>query len=234
MRKELKAMLYYFVLDYRYTFLIFWAILLGTLVAFTLIGSMFENSSIIVLTGPVGMIFCVICGLNLPKETFPFCIKMGVTRHQYLVGSAVFVLLFALIMSVVHLVVKNVFEWLLTTFGIEGISHYSMLQFLSVPETMGNELWVLAVLNLLGVSLGFLIGTVFYRFGLTGGFGAIALLFFLVVLPTTRDVLAEGLMEIGGGEINLHFGVLLLISLLAFLPNWPFLRQAPTVPARAR
>ncbi|TGB00763.1 DUF4052 family protein [Halobacillus salinus] len=234
MRKDLKAMLYYVVLDYRYTFLIFWAILMCTLVAFTLIGSMFENSSIIVFTGPAAMIFSLICGLNLTKETFPFCIKMGLTRYRYLIGSACFVLLFAAAMSVVHLVVKNAFEFVLTTLGISGISHYSILQFLSMPETWSNELWVLAVLNLLCLTLGFSIGTVFYRYGLIGGFGTIALLFFVIVLPSTREVLAEGLLEMGEGGVTVHFGVLLLISLMAFLPNWPFLHKASTVPARAR
>jgi len=234
MLKDMKAILYYFTLDYRFTFIVFWGILVSTLVGFTFISSLFEESSVIVFTGPIAFIFCAICGLNMTKETFPFCIKMGITRNQYIMSAGIFMVLFSTVMSFMHLLIKNNFEGVLSTFGIDGIRHYSMLQFLSVPETWFNELWVLGILNVVFLTIGFLVGTIFYRYGLIGGFGSVALLFFVIVLPATRDVLFEGLVEMSDGQASVHFGLVLLIAFIAFIPNWTFLRRASTIAARAR
>lgn len=233
MLKDMKAVLTYFMLDYRYSILVFWSILAATLIGFMFVTMLIKGVSIIVFTGPITIIFSIICGLNMTKETFPFCVKMGITRTQYVIGAGIFMALLSLVMSVIHFGVKSIFVSVLKLTSFEGISHYSILQFLSLSETWINELWVLLLFNFLFLSFGSLIGTIFYKYGLIGGFISVALLLFALILPITRDFY-HGFFQLSNGQLTISFFAVVLFSLILLIPNWAFLRNASTIAARAR
>ncbi|MEI5906813.1 hypothetical protein WAK64_07040 [Bacillus spongiae] len=235
MYKELKAVLYYFLLDYRFSLGVFWTILISSLIGFSLIGLIGDGiGNVVIVTSLPVLIYCIVSGINMTKETFPFCIKMGVTRHQYMLGSALFTLLLSVGMSLVHLIISYGYDWLLKLGSIEGITHYSLLQFFSLSNTWFNELWLLAFLNFVFLGFGILFGTIIYRYGLVGGFSTVAVLVFLFVLPTSREALIERMLLVNNGQLSIQFGFLFVLTSIVFFQNWLLIRKASTMAASTR
>lgn len=234
MLRDLKALNYYFLLDFRYAFFVFWSIMVATLCGFLFLSSILEGTSIIVFTGPIVFIFCMISGLNFTKETFPFCIKMSMTRTRYVVGAFSFIVLLSITMAVMNLVIRSSFSWLLHTLNNDSLLHYSLLELLNVSQTWYNEILMLGLLNFVFLVIGFLTGTVFYRFGIVGGFGSVALLLVLLSLPMTREFLFEEIIQMDGAKITLPLLFIAVIILGSSLLNWVLLSKASTTPARTR
>ncbi|MGV2619638.1 UNVERIFIED_CONTAM: hypothetical protein N8J90_00565 [Halobacillus marinus] len=234
MLRDLKGIFYYLLIDYRFSFLVFWSILTATLVGFTLLSILVPDSSMIVFTSPIVFVFCIISGLNMTKETFPFCVKMGTTRTRYLLGTFAFSLFFSLVLSMVHLGIVRGFRAVLDAEKISSIRHYSLMDMLDVQAAWYNEIWVLGLLFFLFISIGFLLGSVFYRYGLIGGFSGVAVFGVLMMLPVTKDYLFSEVFRLQGMTLHVDFLLLLAAALLTFVPSWMVLRKASTTAARAR
>ncbi|KGX92055.1 hypothetical protein N781_02430 [Pontibacillus halophilus JSM 076056 = DSM 19796] len=234
MRNDMKATLYYLMLDYRFSFIVFWSIMCATLVGFVLIGSIIPDVTIYIWIAVITLIFSSISGFHMTRETFSFCVKMGLTRNQYLLGAGLFTLVLALAMSVMHLLIQSVYSYLVQLIGLDGLTLYSIFNIVNISETWYNELAIVALLNFIFVSVGFLFGTIFYRFGLIGGLSSVAVLLFLVMVPAFRDLMADLLIASEGGRSSVQLLPLTLAALVAFLPNWALLRRASTFTARTR
>src|SRR5699024_9652946 len=82
MAKQLNGSLYYLVANVRYSFIIFWIILM-VMFAVTIISALLVPDSVISfqLAAPI-YVFAAVIGFWTVKNAFPYLIKMGSTRKN--------------------------------------------------------------------------------------------------------------------------------------------------------
>jgi hypothetical protein len=233
MLNEMKAVLYYLAVDIRYSFMVFWSILILSLTAMFIIVLSFDTR-MIVTTSMAIYIFCGITGFLTTKETFPYCIKFGATRTQYLLSVLIYCAGVAAVFSIVHVFVQGIFNSLVQASTSGRFLTYHTVQATTLANTWYNQLLVDLIICFLLLSLGFLLGSTFYRFGLIGGFGTLAALAIIIILPYTRSFLIDALVNMEGWKLGINFLMLVGVALLAYLPNWGMLRKASTVPGETR
>jgi hypothetical protein len=234
MLKEMYAILYYLAVDMRFSFMVFWSILLASIGAMFILVVSFETN-MVMATSITIYIFCGITGFLTTKETFPFCIKLGGTRNQYLLSIIVYGAGVALIFSFLHVVILNIFNKLVE-FGPSGrLLTYHTVDATTLADTWYNQLFLDGIICFILLSLGFLLGTIFYRLGLVGGLGTIALFGILMIVPYTRNGLISTFFSFDtiisgqGLKADVNYILLLFVALLAYLPSWGLLRRASTV-----
>lgn len=233
MFKELKAILYYLAVDIRFSFTVFWSILLVSLTALFIVSFSF-NTTMLVSSSIAIYIFCFITGFLMTKETFPYCIKLGATRTQYLVSALVFFACVAFVFSFVHMVVQTIFKTVASFGTIENIQMMYSVHGTTLQDTWYNQVFVDFIICFLLISIGFLLGTIFYRLGLIGGFSTLALLVIILLIPSARGWVAETFASLEGSKIALNYAYVILLALLTFLPNWGMLRKASTISSATR
>ncbi|PKR77169.1 hypothetical protein CEY16_10530 [Halalkalibacillus sediminis] len=226
---NVKANLYFMAKDTLNSIVIFWSIYLLFIAAFLLLASYTPNSTIMMTTVLPAVIFTVIFGIMLVKETFPYIIKLGSTRHTYFVSVLVYIILFAIVMTIISQT---------TTWGIMqlqqglGVGNFEIFTFngeleesLPLLSTLGYEMMIYSLI----LSSSLLIGMIFFRFGfLIGGLifaVAIAMLFIEPILLNVGEFVIN--MNIFGPNYQPEYlayviGVTLILS-------WMIIRNASIV-----
>ncbi|MFC4321927.1 hypothetical protein [Litchfieldia salsa] len=234
MSKDLKAILYYFAVDFRFSLIVFWSILLASMVTLFMIGNSFEGTKILFSSGFSVYIYCAISGFLITKETFPYCVKLGSTRNNYFLGAILFNILLALFMAIIHLSALSLFKWFVELSQMENMSIILTVEKETLLATLGGQLLLDTVIGFVLLSVGFLLSSAFYRLGMVGGIVGIALLGIVLILPATRNWLIDFFLTAGTGDLQINYIALILVALVAMIPNWLLLKNAPTTPGVTR
>jgi len=234
MSRDIRALLYYFMADFRFSLTVFWSILLSSIVLLFIIALSFGETMVGVSSSIAIYIFCAISGFLMTKETFPFCIKLGSTRNSYVLSVFIFNVFIAVFMATIHLVVSLSIRLLAKVGGVDNFNYFFTLDGTTLANTWYNQLMVDSLICFVLLSVGFLLSSIFYRLGMVGGLGSIAILAFAVILPQTRDALIDFFVNANQVGIDLRIMPMLLLSLIAILPTWGLLRNASTAPGITR
>lgn len=231
MLSELRANLAYLIYDHRYSVTIFWSIFLLSLPLVLLIA--YSTSTI----GTVGIsvdgavyIFCIVTGILMTKETFPYLIKLGSTRVAYALSVFVFTILLSFFMSVVSVIVLS----LVNLISLDNLTIFNTLEVTTLAVTWFNSMWFIALLCFLFLSVGTFISSLFYKFGLLGGLSGIIVIFLLMIIPNVRELVVETFISISDSKVGLNYGGFLLLSVLLFGPYWLILKNASTTSGKTR
>ncbi|WP_096155646.1 MULTISPECIES: hypothetical protein [Bacillus] len=235
MLRDLKAILYFFAIDMRFSFSIFWTIFIAS--SFFLLAISYSFSvNMVVSISVATYVFCGIAGFLQTKITFPYSIKFGFTRTRYVLGNLVFNVLLAVTMSVIHLLVNSLLNGATSILQTTSFSILTTVEGTTLANTWYNHMLVDIVLCSLFYSVCLLLGSVFYRLGLAGGLMLVALVTVTIFFPETRNVLVEQFVAMDNGSIQLSlpFTLLITVIVLSALPVWLMLRKASTIAGVAR
>ncbi|QFT87375.1 hypothetical protein FIU87_01810 [Bacillus sp. THAF10] len=233
MLKDMQAIIYYLTVDMRFSFKVFWSILLLSMSASFLIVLSFDT--MMVFTPSLAIyIFCAITGFITTKETFPYCIKLGATRSQYTISVLTFSAMVAVVFSVMNTVIQALFKGLTTIVSADKFLTFHTVEGTTLAQTWYNQILVDSVICFLFLSIGFVIGSTFYRLGLVGGLSTLALLAILFFVPYTRAAIMDFIVNMEGVKAGVNFFAILTIALFSYLPNWGMLRNASTLPSATR
>lgn len=235
MLNDLKAILYFFAIDMRYSFLIFWTIFITSSV-FLLVLSYSFSINMVVSVSVATYIYCGIAGFLQTKITLPYSIRFGFTRTRYVVGNLVFNFFLAITISIIHLVYNYVLNGTASFIGADTFSLMTTVEGTTLANTWYYHFLVDVMFCSLTYSVCLLFGAVFYRLGLVGGLVAIAALVLSIFIPETRNMIIDHFVAVNNGDIRLSipFIPLIMITLLCSLPVWALLRNATTTPGIAR
>lgn len=237
MSRNSKALLGFFALDFRFSILVFWSIFLASIIpllilSFSIDGRMIISSSMAVA------IFCAVSGFVITKETFPFSIRMGSTRHEYVLSALIFSVLLAVFMSVLNLAVVQISVWITDLAGWDNISFIIVADFLTSNVTWYTQFGFDFMICLLVFMLGFFLSSVFHRFGMIGGLTTLTLFFMVMFVSTIRSevidllIVTERTAESLNVSLN-NMGILGIIIVLAVL-IWIVLKNASITPGVTR
>ncbi|AJD92635.1 hypothetical protein JMA_33180 [Jeotgalibacillus malaysiensis] len=189
MFNQVSALIRFFLIDYRFSVLIFWGIFTFTLLPLTVLSSS-TNGSVIISAAMAVFIYSGISGFVLVKETFSYGVRMGASRQAFILSAFTFSALLALIMAAVSVVVTFTYTQLAAT-------TWDNIQFLHLSESITGEFSWLTEFGLLSLfcfmffNAGFFLATAFHRFGLVGGLGLLAIGVVALLVESLRTPIIE-------------------------------------------
>ena len=237
MSRNSKALLGFFALDIRRSVLIFWSIFLASMIPLVAI-SISTDGQVGVSSSMAVAIFCAISGFVMTKETFPFSIRMGSTRHAYVLSVLIFSVLLAAFMSGMNLAFLLFSKWIASLAQLNNISFIVLSDFLASDVSWFGQFGFDFMLCLLVFILGFFLSAVFHRFGMLGGLITIAFVFIAMFVSTIRTVLIDLFIvtDLSAESLNVsinNIGILGIIMVLAAL-IWIILKNASITPGVTR
>ncbi|SHG79136.1 hypothetical protein [Ornithinibacillus halophilus] len=222
MNRQIKGLLYFFVTDIRHSLIVFWSILLLTLVvslAFSYFLLSVEDGKLWFAI-PFGTYFyCMIMGFITVKESIPFSIKMGATRKNLYFAIAIFFFVFALFKALLSNIVHSSVIFFKDVASIDTFNfiHPS----LAVQDTWLTRFTIDTLIMFTLLSVMFLLGLVFHKFGLIGGGAVVGLFAISLLIGIAKGWLFEFLSDmVRTADMVLFyqiFGVGLLFYALSFL-----------------
>ncbi|GGK03609.1 hypothetical protein GCM10007063_27370 [Lentibacillus kapialis] len=234
MGRQIKGLLYFFSSDLRYSLMIFWTILFAILIvslAFTYFLAGLDNGAFFTLslTGPI-YVYCAILGFLTVKDSVPFLIKMGATRKNIFVGTGVFFLMLSLFLSLAATVLQELVMKLMEATGIDIFLFLHPAYFLD--DTWYTRILIDTSIIFFLMAVLFIIGLLFYKYGLAGGGGFLGVLLVISLLGVAQGWLADFIIDIFKGIDLTFFYKLLGIGIVIYGISFLFLRRITTVKVR--
>lgn len=170
MGKQVKGLLYFYLTDARHSVLIFWSILLFFLVtaiafAYFLLGV--EDGKIAFGFPFAIYVYCLIFGFRSVKESIPFAIKVGAVRKNIAISIGLFFFGLAASFAIIASTLQEVVSLLINRMGVDSFSfmHFAML----LDDTWFNRILIDTCVMFFCLSLMYIFGLLFYKYGLAGG-----------------------------------------------------------------
>ena len=233
MSRNSKALFHFFLLDYRFSIIVFWSIFLASMIPFIILSVSMDIDIIVSMSIAIAF-FSAISGFLMTKETFSFSIRLGATRHEYVWSGLLFSVFLAAFMSSFGQIIVQMGNFISKTAGLD-FSLMQMGAFFNHNPTWFNHLLFDFILTLFLFVAGFFLSSVFHRFGIIGGLTSLTIFFILMVLPATRSFITDLLiLSPENGVFPLNFlGIFSLITAMAIF-IWVMLRMAPITPGVTR
>ncbi|MEN2465215.1 hypothetical protein [Ornithinibacillus sp. FSL M8-0202] len=222
MNKQIKGLLYFYISDIRHNILIFWSILLFMLLVSLAFGVYLlgVEDGMLAFGFPFAIYFyCLVIGFTRVKESIPFSIKMGATRKNILISMGIYFLIIATVQSLVANTIQEVV--LLLTKNANITSFMFLHPAMIIEDNWLNRLLIDISVMFFLLSFMFVMGLLFYKYGLAGG-GLVAgvlviLLLFGIAKGWVYDIIVEFVNQVNIVFFYQMFGIGLLFFLLSFV-----------------
>ncbi|QDP39351.1 hypothetical protein [Radiobacillus deserti] len=226
MSNQLKAMLYFYVTDMRKQFLIFWTILSSIIIFSFCIAGMMPGGWELYLTISIPVyVFSGITGFKIVKESLPFTIKMGGTRRSYFLSIGMFTMGYSIAVSFITNGLHSISKIVMNIFTMDnfGIIHPTAL--MGEESNWFSRFAVDLFLNFFLVASLFILGLIFYRFGIVGGFSTLGVFVVInIVMIASGEFMDIAKAVITQSEIG-HYIILFGFGLLLYGISWFMLRR---------
>jgi hypothetical protein len=231
MGRQIKGLLYFFIADLRYSLFIFWTILISIL-AVTLVIAYFlidvdDGFMTLSLTGPL-YVYCAILGFITVKEAVPFAIKLGATRKNLFISLGIFFFGLSLMMAIVTSSIQVIVDMFTEKIGMD-----TTFLFLHVAYFI-NDTWLTRIgidtsIMFFFFSLLFVIGLLFYKYGLAGGGAVVGLIIIIGITGFAQGWLSDFFIHIFKSIDLMLFGQLLVLGCIIYILSILMLRTITIV-----
>lgn len=237
MKRQLRAILYYLVTDIRYSFSVFWmvigAFLLLSVVIEFILGTQDSNTIIhFNFSFPI-YIFASVVGYLTVKKVMTYLIKMGATRKMIFIG----VFIFFIGLSIVNALISNSLDALIRfvvksdiqggiviTDGLTQSSFHHIADFIGKNNIL-NQIIVDSAISFFFIIVYFLIGLIFYRFGLIGGIIFVGIIIFTFIFGMANGWLIDFFIDVFRDFSIVFFYQLSLVGFVVYLITYLLLRR---------
>ncbi|UOQ48477.1 hypothetical protein MUN88_21000 [Gracilibacillus caseinilyticus] len=231
MLKKLNLNFYYFWKTSWTTISIFWCIYFSFICLTLILAISFNNSSISMsgINVVPAVIFCLIFGLNFFKDSFPHLIKLGLDRYSFLLSIFIYMIAFAVVMTVISQVSSWIIKALTTVFQLDNFSYISMVDLMQNGFNQWEIFLYEFFLYLLFFGLAILIGSIFFRFGQKIGFTLLAILPALFIIKPVGLQFVKIINYIAVDNPQYHIPSLLSLSVIIGLFLWLTVSKASVI-----
>lgn len=235
MGRELQGVLYYYLTNVRHAFLIFWLVIVAIFILSIVLDALVGGDDMTIhfnLSFPI-YIFAAALGFIVVKSTLPYLIKMGATRKIIYIGTVIFFIVF----SFINALLANALNWLLRkltkseigggfiyTNGEQTTTFNHIADFLERDNFL-YQIIVDLSLSFFFITVFFIIGLMFYRFGLLGGFLFVGVIAFTFIYGMADGWLAEFFIDIFSDFTIAFFYQLALVGFGVYLLSFFLLRR---------
>lgn len=233
MQKQLKGSLYYLYANSRFSLIVFWVILISLLLV-TLIIDLFSNDSTIVfqLSSPT-YIFAAIMGYWIVKNTIPYIVKLGGTRASIFVAVGIYAFLLAVFNATIANTLNKVVTFLFGEENMEGVVYSedgSTMTFNHLADFLTDSTWVSNFIIDISISffmlvVMFLMGLIFYRYGLVGGISFLAVGAIIFIIGMSKGWLVDFFINIFTTFSIELFYQLFVVAIIIYALSFLLLRR---------
>lgn len=226
MNKQVKGLLYFLASDIRHSLLIFWSILLLVLVVSISFGYFLlgVEDGEMAFGFPFAIYFyCLVLGFMTVKQSVPFAIKMGATRKNLYISLAIFFMGLALLKAIVANTIQSLVQLFIDN------AELSSFRFLH-PALLMEDTWINRVLLDVGImflfmAFMFLIGLIFYKYGMTGGGIVAGILGILLLFSLAKGWILDFIMKLVE-DLNMVVAAQLIgLGIVLYLLSFIFIRN---------
>lgn len=232
MNDQMKGLLYFYMTSARYSFIIFWSILLGLLGLTLGLGYLLKGTDGVMnfnFSFPIAF-YLGIYGFLIVKSWLPFMIKIGATRKNIFFSLGIFFTGVSILFSTVASLIQTAVTPLINKLGLD-IFYFSHLSLLYI-DTWYARIFIDASIALFLFSGAFVIALLFYRYGLAIGLGFIGLIVLGIMFSMFKGWIPNFVINVLP-NINLSlFGYIALIAVVIYCLSWLLMRRATTITAR--
>lgn len=230
MGKQIKGLMYFFVTEVRYSLIIFWTILLSILVvsltiSYFLLGV--EGGQLYFALSFWLYIYGGIYGFQTVKESIPFALKMGATRKNIYISIGLFFLLLAFAKAFVVNTIQSVTLYFIDVTNLHTFQMLHPAFFLT--DNWLNRFIIDMSIIFFSLSFMFIIGLLFYRYGLLGGGSFVGVLVVILLLGIAQGWIINFFAELFS-QIEITFFLQLLgVGVIIYLMSILFIRRITTI-----
>ncbi|MGF9889848.1 hypothetical protein ABEX78_14490 [Priestia megaterium] len=228
MKGQFAAISYSLYVELKYLMIRFWTILLAFVGVDILVFSQ-VNEHLLLVTSMPQYIFSGIVSFIIIRKSFSFCLKLGATRKAYLLTMTCAFALFAIVMSLINVVIMSISIKVINSLNLMNVQLYYASDFIFHDPTVAVHFLTDAVFIFFITAASCLLGSIVYKFGQTGGMITGAVLILLFTIPVTKEPVIHFIKSFSNGSLLLTFGTMVIVSFLLFLINWLFLKKASPV-----
>ncbi|RDW17190.1 hypothetical protein [Oceanobacillus chungangensis] len=233
MVKQINGLLYFFITDIRYSLTIFWTILLSCLVAILTISYFLlgTGDTIFYFGISVGIyIFAGISGFLMVKENVPSSLKLGATRKNIFISFGLFFFGLALAKAILANTLQSIIVKFVNVTEIYSINFFHPAQLLG--DTWLNRVVIDTSILFFSFSLLFVIGLLFYKYGLLGGGIVVGGLVVVLLLGLAQGWIIDFVVELFTDIELTFFYQLLGVGIVVYCLSFLFLRRITTLKAK--
>jgi hypothetical protein len=226
MNNQIKGLLYFYFNDIKHSILIFWSILLFVLVvsiafAYYLLG---VEDGMMAFGFPFAIYFyCLILGFITVKESIPFAIKIGATRKNIFISLGLFFLILVVIKAIVASTIQ---ELVLILTKNTGLTSFMFLHpAMALEDTWLNRVLIDICIMFFLLSVMFIIGLLFYKYGMAGGGAVAGILVIALLFGIAKGWVYEFIADLIKQLDIVFFFQMLGVGLLLFIVSFVFMRR---------
>lgn len=239
MTKQLKGSLYYLLANSRYSLIVFWSVLGAVLLLTLVVDFLTSDSSTFAfnLSFPI-YVFAAVMGYWIVKNTIPYIIKLGGTRKN--IFSAIG--MYAIILTLFNAIIANVVSSLITFVygqgkfrGVISLSYNdNIASFNHIGDFLENSTWLTKIFIDMSISFFLLammlmIGLIFYRYGLIGGFSFLAIGMITFIIGMTKGWLSDFFIQVFSNFSFVFFYQLFFVGVGIYVLSYLLLRRLTIV-----
>lgn len=233
MGRQINGLLYFFITDLRYSLMIFWTILLSILI----VSLTFAYFLLSVEDGgfyfgfPFALyIYIAIMGFQTVKQSIPFALKLGATRKNLFISLG----LFFLGLAIAKAIIANIIQSLTLKFtDVTGIHTFEFIHPVDLLEdTWMNRVIIDSSIMFFLLALMFIIGLLFYKYGLAGGGTVIGIATVVLLVGIAQGWVIDFFIKLFSDINLLFFYQLLAIGIGLYLISFVFLRKITIMNAK--
>lgn len=234
MQRQLKGSLYYMFANSRFSLLVFWSILAAILLFTVIISLVFDDSIVTMHLSAPTYVFAAVMGYWIVHNTLPYIIKLGGTRASIYIAVA----MYGFVLVLFNAIIANVFNQLVMLGNGEQFVHGlvtitsedSTVSFNHIGDFLDNNTWITRLIIDTSISfffftIMFIIGLIFYRYGLIGGFSFLGIGMITFIFGLTNGWLIDFFIEVFSNFSIVFFYQLFVTGLLIYLFSYLFLRR---------
>ncbi|PAV28123.1 hypothetical protein CIL05_18630 [Virgibacillus profundi] len=230
MARQIKGLLYFFITDIRHSLMIFWTILLSILVvslAFSyFLLSVEDGKYFFAFTIPI-YVYCAIVGFLTVKDNIPFALKIGATRKNIFISIGLFFLGLAFVKSII----ANTLHALTLLFTeATGIHTFHFIHAASLlQDTWLTRVFVDASIAFFFFAVMFIVGLLFYKYGLAGGGSVAGVVVVVLLLGIAQGWIFDFFVEVISDLKLTFFFQMLGVGIGIYIISFLLVRRITTV-----
>ncbi|MFD2043404.1 hypothetical protein ACFSTA_03340 [Ornithinibacillus salinisoli] len=232
MGKQIKGLLYFFSADIRYSIMIFWTILLSVLIVSITISYFLLSveDGVMGFGFPFAIYFYfIILGFLTVKESIPFALKMGATRKNIFLSIGIFFFVLAFVKALVANTLQTITQFLTEKVGIHTFHFLHPAQLLE--DTWLNRVIIDTSIMFFLSAFMFIIGLLFYKYGLAGGGTVAAILVLTLLVGIAQGWLFEWISNVFKDISLMQFYQMLVIGIVLYGISFILIRKVTIVKA---
>lgn len=228
MNNQIKGLLFYFYTHMKRAFLIFWSILLGILIL-SLVASYILKGQDGIMTFAIALpmyFFSAIYGFTIVKKWLPYFLKVGATRRNIYIGIGLFFMGISASFALIAELVQQLGNLIVRALEIDIFSFLHLSMFFE--DAWYVRLIIDFTIMLILCSFMFLLGLLFYKYGLLISGIVLGSLFFGLIFSAFKGWILTFADYIQAIDFHL-FWQLALLALALYGLSWLLLRRITTL-----